>query len=95
VLSDDPGNLARELPRCGIADEGMMPIESRAAAAPASAAILALLHEMDAVPSNYLDDDMRVRIMPTGDPDSKDFSRYSPNKPIWNQLVCFTTAFKM
>jgi hypothetical protein len=72
----------------------MMLIESRAAAAPASAAILALLHEMEAVPSNY-DDDLRVRIMPTCDPDTKDFSRYSPKKSSRNQRVCFTTAFNM
>jgi hypothetical protein len=50
-----------------------MLIESRTAAA----AILALLHEMEAVPSSDADDDVRVRIVLTRDPGSNDFSRYS------------------
>jgi hypothetical protein len=50
-----------------------MLIESRTA----TAAILALLHEMEAIPSDYADDDLWVRIMLTRDPGSKDFSRYS------------------
>jgi hypothetical protein len=39
----------------------MMPIESQAAAAPSSAAILALLHEME-VPSFYADGDERPQV---------------------------------
>jgi hypothetical protein len=42
-----------------------------------AAAILALLHEMEAISSSYADDDVRVRIMLTRDPGSKYFSIYS------------------
>jgi hypothetical protein len=80
VLGDDPGDLVRQLLGSRIADEGIVLIESLAAGAPSSAAILALLHEMETVPSYYADDDLRVRIMLTRDPASKDLSRYSENK---------------